>query len=371
MNVQYGLISTSELLKEKDPDNSYTFSGITLRNFNATKESSGIEGALSELSNRIHHNLRLTENIIEFLPKIKITHYRISNSLFSILSDFSNDVTVTINDLPDSEEIISKIRQIGFLARQNNITLSIYPDSTTSLTTSDDKAIDKATKELNFHSWFLDTAGFPSNCSSPIIIKPFAQPNGSSHASAVEFVKVFYENYKQLDRDTQSRIVIQNEDEGFWNAINLFKYFHVYLNEKFKQGMVLSYHNYADQLNPGMLGNDSVGIEVNVGAFHETWKGVVPIFLWSEKAKDNPKVSAEFLSGPIPDFNYQIKWECDVRKRDKAIAKYTMPQDEDRVTEEVIMTITKNKYKRSSEASKAFNALYDKSPKIQSISEEL
>jgi UV DNA damage repair endonuclease len=279
MNVQYGLITTSELLKERDPDSSYTFAGITVRNFNAAKESSGIEGALTEVSNRIHHNLTLTENIIEFLPKIKVTHYRISTSLFSILSDFSNNVTVSINDLPDS--------------------------------------------------------------------------------SAVDFVKTFFENYKKLDREAQSRIVIQNEDEGFWNPINLFKYFHVYLNEKFKEGMVLSYHNYADQMNPGMLGEDAVEAEINVGAFHETWKGVVPIFLWSEKESGNPKVSAEYLSGPIPDFNYQIKWECDVRKRDKAIARFTMPQDEDKVTEEVIMTITKNKYKRSRDASKAFNALYD------------
>ena len=366
MNVQYGLISTSELLKERDPDSSYTFSGITVRNFNAAKESSGIEGALSELSNRIHHNLRLTENIIEFLPKVKITHYRISNSLFSILSDFSDGVAVTIQDLPDSQEIIAKIREIGFLARQNNITLSVYPDSTTSLTSTDEQAIDRAVKELNFHSWFLDTAGFPSNPSSPIIIKPFAQPSSSSHEGAVEFVKSFYESYKKLDRETQSRIVIQNEDEGFWNAINLFKYFHVYLNEKFKEGMVLSYHNYADQMNPGMLGSDAVQIDVNVGAFHETWKGVVPIFLWSEKDRGNPQVSSEYLSEPIPDFNYQIKWECDVRKRDKAIVKFTMPEDEDKVTEEVIMTITKNKYKRSSDASKAFNALYDKSSNAQS-----
>lgn len=359
MNVQYGLISTSELLKEKDPDNSYTFAGITLRNFNAAKESSGIDGALTELSNRIHHNLTLTENIIEFLPKVKITHYRISTSLFSILSDFSNDTTVTIDDLPDSQEIKSKVRQIGFLARQNNITLSVYPDSTTSLTSSDEKAVERAIQELNFHSWFLDTAGFPSNSSSPIIIKPFAQPSNSDHGSAVDFVKLFYENYKKLDRETQSRIVLQNEDEGFWNPINLFKYFHVYLNEKFKEGMVLSYHNYADQVNPGQLGDDAVDVEVNVGAFHETWKGVVPIFLWSEKDPKNPSVSAEYLSSPIPDFNYQIKWECDVRKRDKAIAKFTMPQDEDKVTEEVIMTITKNKYKKSRDASKAFNALYD------------
>ena len=46
-------------------------------------------------------------------------------------------------------------------------------------------------------------------------------------------------------------------------------------------------------------------------------------------------------------------------KRDKAIIKYTMPEEEDKVTEEVIMTITKNKYKKSQDFSRTFNALYD------------
>ena len=85
----------------------------------------------------------------------------------------------------------------------------------------------------------------------------------------------------------------------------------------------------------------------------------MPIFLWSERDSSNPKITTEYLSEAIPDFNYNIKWECDVRKRDKAIIKYTMPEEEDKVTEEVIMTITKNKYKKSKDFSRAFNALYD------------
>ena len=123
--------------------------------------------------------------------------------------------------------------------------------------------------------------------------------------------------------------------------------------------MVLSYYNIADERNPGSFGSEIVEPIVNIGAFHETWMGVVPVFLWSEKDKEGSNVSKEYLSGPIPDFNYNIKWECDVRKRDKAIIRYTMPEDEDKVTEEVIVTITKNKYKKSQDASRAFNALYD------------
>lgn len=357
MNVSYGLISTSELLKEKESDGSYTFSGIAKKTFSGIKESQGEEAALLELSNRITHNLNLTENIIEFLPKVGISHYRISASIFSLVCDFSDSVNISIESLPNYSEILNKIRSIGVISRQNNITLSVYPDSTNSLVTSDEEALSRACKELNFHSWFFESAGFPSNSSNPIIIKPFSEPQGSSHENAVSFVKSFYNAFKTLNKETQKRIVIQNESQGFWNPVNLFKYFHVYLYEKFGEGMVLSYYNVADEKNPGSFGSEPVEPIVNIGAFHETWMGVVPIFLWSER--NSKGIAEEYLSGPIPDFNYSIKWECDVRKRDKAIIRYTMPEDEDKVTEEVIVTITKNKYKKSQDASRAFNALYD------------
>jgi UV DNA damage repair endonuclease len=359
MNVSYGLISTSELLKEKEPDGTYTFSGITQKTFRGLEESSGKEAALSELSARIHHNLSLTENIIDFIPKVNVFHYRISSSIFSLASDFSDNLNISLKELPDYSNIVSKIRSIGLIARQNNVTLSVYPDSTNTLVESDEEKLGISLKELNFHSWFFETAGFPSNAANPIVIKPFSEPKSQSHESAVDLVQTFYKNFKKLDKETQNRIVIQNQDYGFWNPVNLFKYFHVYLHEKYEDGMVLSYSNVANQLNPGSFGSEEVEDIVNIGAFHETWMGVVPIFLWSEKDSKNPKIASEFLSKAIPDFNYNIKWECDVRKRDKAIIRYTMPEEEDKVTEEVIMTITKNKYKKSRDASRVFNALYD------------
>ena len=359
MNVNYGLIGTSELLKEKEPDGSYTFSGITQKSFLATSESSGKESALSELSNRIKHNLSLTENIINFLPKIGINHYRVSSSIFSLISDFSDQINVSIDDLPDYSAVLSKIESIGIACRKNNVTISLYPDSTNSLVALNEEDVNKAIQELNFHSWFFEKAQLPSNCANPIVIKPFGDPSGSSHQSAVDFVNSFYTNFQKLEKHTQKRLVIQNELQGFWNPVNLFKYFHVYLNEKYDHGMVLSYSSIADSQNPGSFGPEVVEPIVNIGAFHETWMGVVPVFYWSEMDPQKPNLPIECLSKPIPDFNYNIKWECDVRQRDKCIISFTMPEDEDKVTEEVIMTITQNKYKKSQDASRSFNALYD------------
>ncbi len=359
MDVHYGLIGTSELLKEREPEGSYSFSGITQRNFSSALKERGEEEALGELGLRIEHNLNLTKNIIEFIPKINIRHYRISSSIFSLCADFKDNVQASVTSLPNSNVILDLIRAIGFSAKQNNVTLSVYPDSTNNLASSDESLVSQTIAELNFHSWFFESAGFSASAANPIIIRPFEQPASDTHASAVSFVQSFYDNFKKLNSDTQKRLVLQNEDSGFWNPINLFKYFHVYLNEKYEKGMILSYSNVADQFNPGTIDSQTIEKEVNIGAFHETWAGVVPIFLWSQK---QAKTSApeEFLSEAIPYFNYNIKWECDIKSRDKGIVKFTMPEAEDKVTEEVIMTITKNKYSKSRDASRAFNALYDK-----------
>ena len=359
MDVHYGLIGTSELLKEKEPEGTWSFSGMTQRSFSEMEKNEGRESALNELGLRIEHNLSLTKDIIDFIPKINIRHYRISSSIFSLAADFQDTVDASVTILPNSSKILDLIRSIGFASRQNNVTLSVYPDSTNNLASTDDVLIEKIVKELNFHSWFFETAGFSASPANPIIIKPFGQPSEESHASAVSFVQSFYTNFEKLNTDTQKRLVLQNEEEGFWNPVNLFKYFHVYLNEKHEKGVPLSYYNIADLRNPGKIDDQIIEKEVNIGAFHETWSGVVPVFLWSEKSGAS-KTPVDFLSDPIPYFNYNIKWECDIKTKDKGIAKFTMPEAEDKVTEEVIMTITKTKYSKSRDASRAFNALYDK-----------
>ena len=95
--------------------------------------------------------------------------------------------------------------------------------------------------------------------------------------------QTFYSNFKKLNKETQNRIVIQNEDEGFWNPVNLFKYFHVYLNEKYEDGMVLSYYNIADERNPGSFGSDAVEPVVNIGLFMKHGKVLYLSFYGQKK----------------------------------------------------------------------------------------
>lgn len=353
MNTKYGLVCNSKLLQEEDPSN--VFAGITRKAYSDLASQQGDQAAIGKLQNEIIDNLNLTVKIIDFCRDSGIDHYRLSNSVFGILSDPGFDIS--IENLPRKDEIISAIRGIGRAAITKGVSLSIQPDKFCKLIDDEDSVVEKSIKELNFHSWFFDTMGMQENISSPIILHLNSQPSKEDHDAYCDFADRFFENFRNLDKTTQRRLVLKNADHGSWNAFNLFKYLHVYCFEEHDFGFPLAYNNLFDKLNPSRIENAIVEQEVNVGAFHETWNGVVPVFTWTEsESPEKPRVHAKELSSGVPDFGYQIKWEVDVSDKDIAILKLFEPDSPSRISEESLRKITRGRYKK---VKTNYNALYE------------
>ena len=216
--------------------------------------------------------------------------------------------------------------------------------------------VDKSIKELDFYSWFLDTLGGQPNISSPITLHLNSQPPEESHESYCDFADRFYANFKRLGKNTQKRLVLKNAESGSWNAFRLFKYLHVYCFEEHDFGFPLSYNNLFDALNPSDIDGAVVEQQINVGAFHETWGGVVPVFTWSEAKAPGSRAHAADLTGPIVDFGYQVKWEVDVTNKDIAILKLFDSDEASRISEEDLKTITRQKYQH---VTNNYNSLYE------------
>jgi UV DNA damage repair endonuclease len=345
----YGLIGISEILLEQDASN--VFEGLTRRAFDELSSEGGEAEALAKLEEVINHNLNLTQKTISHCAEMGIANYRLSNSIFSLASDPS--VSVSFSDLPGHAAITDKIKDIGRGAKSAGISLSIHPDGFNSLGNEADEIAEKTIKELNFHAWFLDSLGTQQNLSSPICIEVGEQVGAHDegeyyHDEFVEFVDRFVARFKSLDKSAQKRLALDCDDQGTWNCYRLFKYFHVYSLEEHNHGFALVYDNLHDKLNPSELVDRKLEERINIGAFHETWGGVIPLFRWSEGVAGTAK-HADYLSGPIPVFDYQIKWECDVRKGDLAIARLMEPEEEDKLTEEELRKLTRERY----------NAIYD------------
>jgi hypothetical protein len=352
MNTKYGLICVSKILKEEDSSNS--FIGLTRKDYSKLASEEGNEKALQRLKDDILHNLGLTVKTIDFCRDSTIDHYRLNTSIFGILADPSFDIEVT--DLPKSEEIIEAIQEIGRTAITKGVSVSIQPDKFCKLIDDDEAVVEKSVKELDFYSWFLDTLGGQPNISSPITLHLNSQPTKETHEAYCDFADRFFGNFQLLGKTTQKRLVLKNADGGSWNAFRLFKYLHVYCFEEHDFGFPLAYNNLFDALNPSDIDGAVVEQQINVGAFHETWGGVVPVFTWSESKTPGSRTHAADLSGPIPDFGYQIKWEVDVTNKDIAILKLFDTDGPSRISEEELRTITRKKYQR---VTNNYNSLYE------------
>lgn len=364
MNTKYGLVCNSKILQQEDPANQFV--GLTRKAYTELASQQGDQAAINQLQSEILKNLNLTIKIIDFCRDSGIDHYRLNTAVFGILSDPSFDLS--IHDLPNYIEVAEAIKSIGRASITKGVSLSIQPDKFCKLIDDDDAVVEKSIKEINFYSWFLDEIGLQENISAPILLHLNSQPGKEDHDSYCDFTDRFYENFKRLDPSAQRRLVLKNADHGSWSAFNLFKYLHVYSYEENDFGFPLAYNNLFDRINPSRIDNSVVEPKINIGAFHETWHGVVPVFTWTEsKSADQPRAFAPELSSAIPDFGYQIKWEVDVTDKDIAILKLFSEEGPSRMSEESLRTMTRHRYQK---VTKNYNALYEAARSQNSIISE-
>ena len=150
---------------------------------------------------------------------------------------------------------------------------------------------------------------------------------------AVDYLRTnvdrFWAGFQKTNDGVKKRLVIENEDKGCWNCMNLFKYFHIYARETYGHAFPLTYDNLHNKCNPSTVNGTIVNDAQNVQAFYHTW-GTTPVFHWSIGKSDSPsekRSHADYLDGEIPEFNnvdgipFTIKWECEVKAKDKAIFK--------------------------------------------------
>ena len=325
MSITYGLVCISEVLK--DFDKSFAFRTMTRKRFNDLSKQKSREQSLSDLSERILHNVKLTTQIIKHCSFNKINHYRLSSKLFPLITDPT--LEIQIDNLPRIEEIKVELVNAGQTAKDLDISISIHPDQFNVLASEKPEVADKTAQELNFQAWILDEMGMPQSYDCPINIHPSVSTKDPTDVNLKKIVDRFWQAFQKTNDGVKKRLVIENEDKGCWNCMNLFKYFHIYTRETYSHSFPLTYDNLHNKCNPSQINGQEVTEEQNVQAFYHTW-ATTPVFHWSIGKSDKPsekRSHADYLDGEIPEFNntdgipFSIKWECEVKAKDKAILK--------------------------------------------------
>ena len=300
---------------------------MTRKRFNDLCGSHSRIHAVSELSSRILHNIKVTNEVVRFCAVNEIKHYRLSSKLFPLVTDPT--LEIDLKELDHFDEIKSELVEVGDFVKNNSISISIHPDQFNVLASEKKDVVDKTVLELNFHAWVLDKMGMPQDYTCPMNVHPSTSTKDPVDENLKKIVDRFWAGFQKTNDGVKKRLVIENEDKGCWNCMNLFKYFHIYARETYGHAFPLTYDNLHNKCNPSTVNGTIVNDAQNVQAFYHTWN-TKPVFHWSvgkSNAPNEKRSHADYLDGEIPEFKntdggvLSINWECEVKAKDKAIFK--------------------------------------------------
>ena len=296
--MKIGLVCISEILKEKDKK--LAFQSMTRKSFSQMNRSEAIQ----KLSSRILHNCKLTEQIIRHCASQGISHYRVSSCLMPLVTDPT--LHLSYEDLPDFDAIAQSLLRAGQLAKTLNVSISSHPDQFNVLASYSQNTVDNSIRELNHQAYILDLMGLPQDHSSPMCLHLNLSPD-LKRETLNSYIDRFKSNFLKCSVSVRSRLVLENEDSGFWNAENLYNSFGSFIP--------LVFDNLHDSCNPSS--------SCLLSLFKRTWGSHTPVMHWSEGTAEKPRSHAQFASF-IPDSikkNLDCVWEFELKGKDKAIAK--------------------------------------------------
>ena len=323
MTTILGLTCISEQLKDQDKKE-YSFRTMTRKRFNDLCNKEGRDEAIKELSNRILHNVIVTEHILHHCATSNIGHYRVSSALFPLVTD--ETLEIDLQELPDIEEINQGLRQIGIVAKTLGISMGSHPDQFNVLASTNPDAVKRTIRELNMQASVLDKMGLPQDHTAPMNIHVNYTPQADE---TLEIVATrFFRNLAMCNSGVYNRLTIENEDKGFFNVDNCIK-FSEYLFAVHGVNLPVCYDNLHDFCNPSE--DRSVAFQAERCA--HTWIAqgdsegnfIAPVFHWSEGTPQKPRAHADYFAlGKFPphiaiETDKPAKWECEVKGKDKAI----------------------------------------------------
>ncbi len=319
-----GLTCISEQLKDENKKE-YSFRTMTRKRFNDLCNKEGRDEAIKELSDRILHNVVVTESIVRHCAKSNIGHYRVSSALFPLVTD--ETLGIDLDELPDIEQIQEELKKVGDTAREHDVSMGSHPDQFNVLASLNQDAVRRTIGELNMQASVLDMMGLPKDHTAPMNIHINYSPKEDE---SLEIVATrFFHNLFICNAGVYNRLTIENEDKGFFNVDNCIK-FSEYLFAVHGINIPVCYDNLHDFCNPSE--DRSVAFQAERCAYTWIAQGdsegyfIAPVFHWSEGRPEKPRAHADYFAlGNFPpriaiETDKPAKWECEVKGKDKAIA---------------------------------------------------
>lgn len=234
---------------------------MTLSRFNTMSRENG----LTELCRRILHNVVHTHRTIRFCQERDIAGYRVSSSIFPIITHPS--VNLKICELPNFKEIYEEIIRIRETLQKKFIKLSAHPSEYISLSTTDENIFSNTLADLKLHGELFDLLNLPNSHDAPLNIH--VRKDGDKNEIRDNVMR----NFEKLPDNVKNRLVFENNDNrnGVWSIENLVKTFF----DNYKIPITFDYLHHS--LLPGNLTEREAFLLAA-----STWGNATPVFHYSE-----------------------------------------------------------------------------------------
>lgn len=302
MSIKPGLCCISLSLQERDPP--VKFQTMTYKRFSSLPRNEAVE----ILGGRILNNLQTTNETIRFCGENNWV-YRVSSDIFPLIT--YDEANISLEDLPQHDEIQDEFDNIEQTIKDTNVRVSAHPSEYNSLSSLSEKVVEKTIVELNFYSSFFDRIGLPANTNSPMNLHVH-----NNNGTREEISHRFYENFKRLDRNCQSRLTIECDDKlNCWSVRELTDIFFPIT------GIPICFDYLHHKCHPDNLTEESA-----IHRCHETWLTIGnnrPLFHYSESAPgNNPRKHADYATQPINTYGLEFDLDFEIKQKDLAIAHY-------------------------------------------------
>jgi len=319
-----GLTCISEELKEIDKKK-YSFQTMTRKRFNDLCVKESRDEAVKQLSERIAHNLYCTQYILRHCHSNDIKHYRLSSSLFPLLTDQTLELAYT--DLPNHKTLDAELRFIGVIAKTLGISLGSHPDQFVVLASANESAVNNSINELNFHASIFDKIGLPQDHTAPMNIHVNRSIKDGETLEGI--AEIFYNNLMKCDAGVYNRLTIENEDKlALFNIDDCIK-FSEYLFETHNYNLPVCADNLHHLCNPSEVLDFAWQAERCAYTWVNQGKGehnfIAPVFHWSEGKPEKPRSHADYVAfGNFPPHiaiepDKPAIFELECKKKDYAI----------------------------------------------------
>jgi UV DNA damage endonuclease len=291
-----GLCCISLKLKEQG----FGHQTMTFKRFNSLPR----EEALEILGSRIQNNLMVTDKTIQFCAENNYV-YRVSSDIFPLITyDAAN---VNLEDLPNYDSIQDEFDNIAQSISSTNVRVSAHPSEFNSLSSLNEKVVEKTITELNFYSSFFDRIGLPADTRSPMNLHVH-----NNNGTREEISHRFYNNFKKLDENCQARIVIENDDKlNCWSVKELVDIFHPITR------IPITFDYLHHKCHPNNLTEREA-----INMCYDTWQ-TRPLFHYSEsRVGNNPRAHADYPQNAFDNYGLEFDVDMELKAKDLAIAEY-------------------------------------------------